>query len=380
MQKSFLKVINKKNIIICVEKKVSQRDIIRFGVNILKKYFDVDIVNFSDLINGTNSKHSSKQKNINDIDIFLKLLKKKNYIFAIDYLRTSEIHKTYIIKKIIKDNKIQLVQIHNGLLPIAPSTIKNNFIKVLNLKILFSFIKKKIINLSNKKIQYDVSLISGLKAPIIYPETKLAKKKIYTHSFDYEQTLQKNKKILDRKYGVFIDENLILHPDYKIFKIDLSEHLIDYYKHLAKSLKVFKKEYKIDIVICAHPSLSLNIAKKYLSDFKYSYGNTKELVKNSDITFIHQSTAISFPVIYNKPIVFLNYSKIRNIFLYENINRLSSLFNKKVYLIDNKLLPIKQNDFKVDKSSYSKYLNNYIIHPKSNKKTSMWVELAKNFR
>ncbi len=380
MQKSFLKVINKKNIIICVEKKVSQRDIIRFGVNILKKYFNVDIVNFSDLINGTNSKHSSKQKNINDIDIFLKLLKKKNYIFAIDYLRTSEIHKTYIIKKIIKDNKIQLVQIHNGLLPIAPSTIKNNFIKVLNLKILFSFIKKKIINLSNKKIQYDVSLISGLKAPIIYPETKLAKKKIYTHSFDYEQTLQKNKKILDRKYGVFIDENLILHPDYKIFKIDLSEYLIDYYKYLAKSLKVFKKEYKIDIIICAHPSLSLNIAKKYLSDFKYSYGNTKELVKNSDITFIHQSTAISFPVIYNKPIVFLNYSKIRNIFLYENINRLSSLFNKKVYLIDNKLLPIKQNDFKVDKSSYSKYLNNYIIHPKSNKNTSMWVELAKNFR
>tara|TARA_B100000767_G_C19761101_1_gene535203 strand:- start:1401 stop:2522 length:1122 start_codon:yes stop_codon:yes gene_type:complete len=373
-------VINKKNIIICVEKKVSQRDIIRFGVNILKKYFNVDIVNFSDLINGTNSKHSSKQKNINDIDIFLKLLKKKNYIFAIDYLRTSEIHKTYIIKKIIKDNKIQLVQIHNGLLPIAPSTIKNNFIKVLNLKILFSFIKKKIINLSNKKIQYDVSLISGLKAPIIYPETKLAKKKIYTHSFDYEQTLQKNKKILDRKYGVFIDENLILHPDYKIFKIDLSEYLIDYYKYLAKSLKVFKKEYKIDIIICAHPSLSLNIAKKYLSDFKYSYGNTKELVKNSDITFIHQSTAISFPVIYNKPIVFLNYSKIRNIFLYENINRLSSLFNKKVYLIDNKLLPIKQNDFKVDKSSYSKYLNNYIIHPKSNKNTSMWVELAKNFR
>ena len=136
-------MINKKNIIICVEKKVSQRDIIRFGVNTLKKYFNVDIVNFSDLINKKKSKHTSKQKNIRDIDSFLKLLNKKNYIFAVDYLRTSEIYKTYTIKKIFKDNKIKLVQIHNGLLPIAPSTIKNNFKKILNLKILFSFLKKK---------------------------------------------------------------------------------------------------------------------------------------------------------------------------------------------------------------------------------------------
>ena len=61
-----------KHQIICVEKKVSQRDIIRFGVNTLKKYFNVDIVNFSDLINKKKSKHTSKQKNIRDIDSFLK--------------------------------------------------------------------------------------------------------------------------------------------------------------------------------------------------------------------------------------------------------------------------------------------------------------------
>ncbi len=364
-----------------MEKKVTHRDISRFGIKILKKYFNVDIINFSNLINKSYSKCSNLEKSINNIESFLNLLKTKNYIFAIDYLRTSEISKTYKIKKIIKDHKIKLVQIHNGLLPIEPYTIKNNLKKILNIKIFFLFIKKKIHNLFiNNKLTYDISLISGLKAPIIYPETKLVKKKIYTHSFDYEKTLQGDKKIKNKKYGVFIDENLILHPDYKIFQIDISKYLNDYYKNLVKSLKKFKKEYNIDIIICAHPTLNLSITKKYLSEFQCLYGKTKELVKNSNIVFIHQSTAISFPVIYNKPLVFLNYDKIKNTFLYANINRMSSLFNKKVYLIDREVSPSKKKDFRVDKSYYSKYLNNYIVHPKSNKSNSMWIELAKNFR
>ena len=37
---------------------------------------------------------------------------------AIDYLRTSELHKTFKIKQILQENKVKLVQIHNGLLPI----------------------------------------------------------------------------------------------------------------------------------------------------------------------------------------------------------------------------------------------------------------------
>ena len=56
---------------------------------------------------------------------------------------------------------------------------------------------------------------------------------------------------------------------------------------------------------------------------------------------------------------------------------MAKLFNKKPYFIDKEILPNKIIDFKVDKRHYSKYLNNYIIHPKANKSYSMWNLLVK---
>ena len=92
---------------------------------------------------------------------------------------------------------------------------------------------------------------------------------------------------------------------------------------------------------------------------------------------MHQSTAISYSVIYNQPLVFLNYNGIKNSFLFKNINRMAYLFNKKPYFIDEKILLDRHADFKVDKKCYSKYLNNYIIHPKSKRNYSMWSLLVK---
>ena len=41
---------------------------------------------------------------------------------------------------------------------------------------------------------------------------------------------------------------------------------------------------------------------------------------------------------------------------------------------------IEINLLKVDKKCYSKYLNNYIIHPRSNKRRSMWSLLAEELK
>ena len=49
---------------------------------------------------------------------------------AIDYLRTSEIKKTIKIKQLFQINKIKLVQVHNGLLPIESKYSKEKFLKI----------------------------------------------------------------------------------------------------------------------------------------------------------------------------------------------------------------------------------------------------------
>ena len=107
-------------------------------------------------------------------------------------MRTSELHKTFKIKQILQENKVKLVQIHNGLLPIDKKFSKEKLFKVFNLKLLLNYFLKKLRKyFFSSQLVYDLSLISGLQAEIIYPETKLSKKKIYTHSFDYEATLNK---------------------------------------------------------------------------------------------------------------------------------------------------------------------------------------------
>ncbi len=369
---------NKKNLIICVEKNTTKRDFQRFGINYLSKFYNIDIINFYNLINKKKIKKSKYEKNIKNLSDLLKLIEKKKYVGAIDYLRTSQFNKTIKIKKILQQNNVKVIQVHNGLLPIEKKFSKDKLLKIFKLKFLVKYILKKLNNfLFNQSFIYDISLISGLEAENIYPETKFSKKKIYTHSFDYETTLKK-KKILNKKnLGIFIDENLISHPDYKLFNIDINRFKSEYYKNLRKTLKYFEKKYKIKIVICVHHSLWNKNFNNFFKGFKCVIGKTEEYSKKASLTILHQSTAISFSVIYKKPLIFLNYSKLKSTFIFNNINRMAKLFNKKPYFIDKEILHNKIIDFKVDKRHYSKYLNNYIIHPKANKKYSMWNLLVK---
>ena len=369
---------NKKNIIICVEKKITKRDISRFGIKFLKKNFNVDIVNFTNLITGKKiiaSNHEIIFKNFRELDTSIKT---KKYICAIDYLRTSEEKKISKIKKLLKENHVKLVQIHNGLLPIESKFSKEKFFKIFNFKIILRYLLKLLKNFfSNEKIIHDISLISGLKAEEIYPETKHIKTKIFTHSFDYENTLNKNDILIKDKLAIFLDENLINHPDYKIFGLDISMYKYEYYTLIKQTLRDFEKAYNVKVIICIHPSQNIKQFRKNFKNFKCVSGKTEYYSRKASIVLAHQSTAISYPVIYKKPIIFLNYKKLRNNFLYANINRMAKLFNKNHYFIDQKIVFERINDFKVDKECYSKYLNNYICHPISKKNKSMWEMLVK---
>lgn len=367
----------KKNIIICVEKNTTERDLSRFGVKYLSKFYNVDIINFSNLINKKKNKISKLEKKFRNFSDFLKLVKLKKYICAIDYLRTSEIQKTYKIKEVFQKNNVKLIQVHNGLLPINVSFSQEKLLKIFNFSLLKKYLSKKWNNFFlNKKIIYDISLISGLKAEEIFPETQYSKEKIYTHSFDYETTLAQKKIIKKSNLGIFIDENLITHPDYNLFGLTISNYKKEYYNLMRQTLKLFEKKYNMKIIVCVHPSLINKNYKNFYKGFKCIIGKTEKYSNMASIVFIHQSTAISFPVINKKPLVFLNYSKLKGSFLYENIRRMSQLFNKKEYFIDREIIPNKKNDFKINKKCYLNYLDNYIVHPNSNKRTSIWHELV----
>lgn len=80
----------KKNILICVEKKTTKRDVIRFGVNHLKKKFNIDIVNFTNLISKKKKILSIHETRFKSFKELYNSVKTKKYVCAIDYLRISE--------------------------------------------------------------------------------------------------------------------------------------------------------------------------------------------------------------------------------------------------------------------------------------------------
>jgi len=368
----------KKNILICVEKKTTKRDVIRFGVNHLKKKFNIDIVNFTNLISKKKKILSIHETRFKSFKELYNSVRTKKYVCAIDYLRISEKKKTLKIKQLLKKNSVKIVQVHNGLIPVGPKFSKERLLKIFNFKIVFSYLLKLWkTSLLKKKEFYDISLISGLKAEEIYPETKYIKNKIFTHSFDYENSLNKKNIVKNKNIAIFIDENLISHPDYKIFGLDINISKYEYYTLIKETLKKFEKANNLKVIICAHPTQNIRKFRKYFNNFKCVLGKTEYYSRKASIVLIHQSTAISYAVIYKKPIIFLNYKKLKNYFLYNRINYFAKLFNKNPYYIDQKIVFDKIVDFKVDKDCYSKYLHNYIRHPKSKKNVSMWELLIK---
>mgnify|MGYP000044094501 CR=1 FL=1 len=94
--------------------------------------------------------------------------------------------------------------------------------------------------------------------------------------------------------------------------------------------------------ICATNNGSKNLNKEnqnnnLLKGIKYQIDNTAELVRNSNIVLLHQSTSFSFAVLFNKPVVFLTSNKLRNSSLGPRIDNFAKSVNGQIINMDNDL-------------------------------------------
>ena len=100
---------------------------------------------------------------------------------------------------------------------------------------------------------------------------------------------------------------------------------------------------------------------------KYQIGNTAELVRDSNVVLLHQSTSFSFAVLFNKPTVFLTSNKLKNSWIGPRIDNLAKILNGKVINMNNDLnKPLDlQNLLKIDENKYKNYLDQYLKVPNS---------------
>ena len=369
-----------------------ERDYKRFGINTLKKRFNVFVFDFTKkfskkLAHYKYSKKTYKFKgyySVENLNSFEKFLTKHKLSNCINYISNKLLEKKLI--NILKKNNVPIVKIQNGL-SIGPETPRSLMqklhiliLKFTEKKRFLSFILNQKNKLRNKFIKKEPQILfdkiivtgkTGLKDAAIGLKTKI----IYSHSYDYNNYLSNNKapKLgIKKPYAVFLDQYLPLHPDAPIFYgVDPRCTPKKYYPALHNFFNIFEKKFNMDVIVCAHPKSNYESEENYLYGRKFIKNKTIDLVKNSNIVFAHCSTAITYAVLYKKPLVFLISNEYIRSFDNYTPSVIAKTLNSPCFNIDNKNNDSKVQDidlFKIDKKKYKIYKDDYIKHPSSSYK------------
>jgi hypothetical protein len=141
-------------------------------------------------------------------------------------------------------------------------------------------------------------------------------------------------------------------------------------------------------VIAAHPSSKYS--KESFGNREIIYGKTGELVKASDGVITHYSTSYVFPILFNKPLLFIttNHMKPVKNGLYKRMQRRASELGKVAYNID--MMPVEQLIFSpVEEEARGRYIYRHVTSKETENQTNaqilcnafdeMFVELQKKW-
>ena len=368
-------------IIYIIETKLSRNDLVKFGFNFYKKKgIEVNFYNVSplsrknyfqnyefnnDLLDNINHKYFFSIKDlVND-------LKKTNNKAIFSILPTTGKIYNNLYKELNNFN-LKYNLIISGKLPIP--TLEKKELIFLMLKYPFQAsikIVKKILN--NKRDLYcKPEYVFTSSADLVNKQNKIY---IKIPSYDYDEILnyeinhQFSHFKRDRKYLLYI-ETPPDHPDgiyaKHRFPPEKPCSINDWFNPLNSFLKKIREISGYDILVLPHPRST----KESLRCLKHCQIETRAnkipLFTNCEGVITQASSAISYAVYYNKPILFID-QKYLTFHNRRSISSLSKFFKKKS--IDmNSLLnqEILDAQFKIDDISYINFKKNYLGYP-SNK-------------
>ena len=369
----------KKNLCLVTSTRFQKKDFDRFCIDILNKKHEIIIIDLSKIINKRSNLVFIKFKfnNLYEFNNFFDLynfLKKNSFDYVIDDLNNS--FYEILVRTFFILFKIKSIKYIGGLKP--PILFNYVYGEQNQISKLFEFppkmlayFKRKILTYVNQKL-IKIVMITGKDPQNLegYLSNKI--KKIYTHGYDYNYFLKMKKvKKLKKDYILYIDQNFISHADFFIKK----RHAFvsdNFYKNIEYFLKKISKANRCDFKIALHPKSVLQ-KSNFSQKAKCFLNLTPELIQQSKFVLCHYSTAVSFAVLFKKPIISLTSIELDNVRAGSQIRSMSKILNTPLYILEKKDQNLKlENNY--DKSSYNKYLNNYIKHPKSNNINS-WITL-----
>tara|TARA_Y100000590_G_scaffold449698_1_gene588260 strand:+ start:428 stop:1600 length:1173 start_codon:yes stop_codon:yes gene_type:complete len=381
-----------KKILILLPGPFSKRDYDRFGIDHLKKFFLVKILDFTAWIypdfwrECLNTVYKCKEyeaiRNKND---FLEFNTENDPIIVLDFMGKNR--KTNWVRNQLKKRNSFFVGFDTNLIPRDKIQITKSLKKFIKLifqpkKFLYSFFNFFEQKYYNKSKNYlpQILAVGGLSS---LRQSKV-EHKIHTHCFDYDIYLNLRNKPADNAnnpYVVFLDEDMVTHPDYIFQNISPPVSEFQYYSVLTKFFKKFEMETGLKIKFAVHPKSRNKNLSNLLKDIVCVKGNTAELVKDSKAVLLHASTSLSYAVLFKKPAIFLTSNELKKSWIGNRIDNFAKTINGQLINMDNNLNKKVdlQSLLKIDEDKYKNYLDQYLKVPDSPDIPS-WQILTNNLK
>ncbi len=184
------------------------------------------------------------------------------------------------------------------------------------------------------------------------------------HSFDYDVYLNLAKSTCAPagEYAVFIDQNLCFHSDFIYQEVPFFVTPEKYFPAICRGLRELADCLILDVRIAAHPRASYDKGDfDYFNGVAVVYGATAELIRNCKVVVCHDSTAIHFAVLFEKPIIFVTTDELIPFAEGRSIAQAASELGKRAINLDRDLHGLDwRKEMHVDYEKYAAYKNAYI--------------------
>ena len=383
--------IKTQSIINLVETQLSQNDIIKYGHSFYKKFrIQMYFFNISSITRNDYYQKYKQEFKSQNLDNYINFFTLNELTEKLDHFKDAHIislipTKGKIYDKIyehLNNSKFKYSLVLSGNVPVP--TLKMDEILFLSLKYPLHFLKKVKNRFNN--LQPAICKPQYIFTSSRTSESQFSVSKIKIPSYDYDELIsyeRAHKNISynsKKKYFVYL-ETPPSHPDGLYAKDRFppekpcSEK--DWFSGLNYFFKNLVKVSGIQIKVLPHPRTT----QKCLDSLKYceiENRNKKiDLIKNSSGVITQASSAISFAIYYDKPIIFIDQNKL-TFHNRRKIKYLSKYFNKvpvdmKKSINKNKIKHL----LKVETDRYEKFKLDYLGFP--SQKTSHEIIISTLF-
>lgn len=238
---------------------------------------------------------------------------------------------------------------------------------------LFNFLAKKIISVltSHVRIYPTPDMIFGGKSDVLEryrTKYRMAPDKIIPiHSIDHDTFLDycaQGGSVIKNNTCIFLDEAATHHSDFALLNIKPIEEK-SYFVSMNRLFDKIEIETGLTLIIAAHPRSDYANMLHVFGGREIVKGKTVDLVARSSMVVTHASTAVSFAVLFEKPLLFVKTNGIVDNTRYSMlVDTMARSFGLNPLLIDTEefaKLRIRCSDCFLD--GYRDYLYKYIKSP-----------------